>query len=103
VFLGERPVCGTCQQNKHECAGYGPDADPALTEANKEAKKTARRESIASANPPPVSRPAQDAPLVSPVPSRASLPHGPAAALLSPNLDSSSNASLPKTDGELST
>jgi hypothetical protein len=39
---GERPVCGTCAQNKHECAGYGDDS---AGDAQKEEKKrTARRE-----------------------------------------------------------
>jgi hypothetical protein len=40
---GERPVCGTCAQNKHECAGYGDDS---AGDAQKEEKKrAARRES----------------------------------------------------------
>ncbi|KAH6644716.1 fungal-specific transcription factor domain-containing protein [Boeremia exigua] len=42
---GERPVCGTCAQNKHECAGYGDDT---AAEPGRDSKKTARRESVVS-------------------------------------------------------
>ncbi|KAL5378533.1 hypothetical protein DPSP01_009115 [Paraphaeosphaeria sporulosa] len=44
---GERPICGTCAQNKHQCAGYGDDASP--TEVAKDGKKVARRESTSNA------------------------------------------------------
>ncbi|KAJ4288595.1 hypothetical protein N0V90_011832 [Kalmusia sp. IMI 367209] len=46
---GERPVCGTCTQNKHQCAGYGDDTSP--TEATKDSKKVARRESATASAP----------------------------------------------------
>ncbi|KAH7066996.1 pathway-specific nitrogen regulator [Paraphoma chrysanthemicola] len=39
---GERPVCSTCVNNKHECAGYGDDSS---TSDAKDTKKAARRES----------------------------------------------------------
>jgi len=42
---GERPVCSTCVNNKHECAGYGDDG------AN-DSKKPVRRESNATNNAP---------------------------------------------------
>lgn len=41
--IGERPFCGTCLQQKHDCAGYGDDNGP--SEANREAKKVMRRAS----------------------------------------------------------
>jgi hypothetical protein len=52
---GERPVCRTCIQNKHECAGYGPDTDNhtvslEAVKGEKEMKKTIRRESSAASN-----------------------------------------------------
>ncbi|KAF2727312.1 hypothetical protein EJ04DRAFT_479233 [Polyplosphaeria fusca] len=51
---GERPVCGTCKQNKHECLGYGSEADPSNptspTDTTKDGKKGARRESNGAAN-----------------------------------------------------
>src|ERR1044072_9170626 len=43
---GERPVCATCVNNKHECAGYGDDNDA------KDSKKAARRESHAPPRKP---------------------------------------------------
>ncbi|CAI6336632.1 unnamed protein product [Periconia digitata] len=42
---GERPVCGTCTANKHQCAGYGGPDDPPPSDAPKDAKKP-------SLNPP---------------------------------------------------
>ena len=35
-------MCGTCTQNKHQCAGYGDETSP--TDATKDGKKVARRE-----------------------------------------------------------
>ncbi|KAF1947544.1 pathway-specific nitrogen regulator [Clathrospora elynae] len=46
---GERPVCGTCTQNKHECAGYGDDNG--ASEAHKDGKKATRRESVSNTAP----------------------------------------------------
>ncbi|KAH5752312.1 hypothetical protein HBI88_218900 [Parastagonospora nodorum] len=45
---GERPVCSTCVNNKHECAGYGEDSNAANDAKEKESKKAAPRESNAS-------------------------------------------------------
>ncbi|EUC37696.1 hypothetical protein COCCADRAFT_1364 [Bipolaris zeicola 26-R-13] len=46
---GERPVCGTCTQNKHECAGYGDDNGAG--DAQKNSKKApSRRASTVSNN-----------------------------------------------------
>ncbi|KAL1800084.1 hypothetical protein ACET3X_000426 [Alternaria dauci] len=66
---GERPVCGTCIQNKHECAGYGDDN--ATSEAQKDCKKTARRESTVSTSVP--SR--KQEPPIDPQLTRPHLPH----------------------------
>ncbi|KAF2845245.1 hypothetical protein T440DRAFT_502607 [Plenodomus tracheiphilus IPT5] len=38
---GERPFCGTCTQNNHDCAGYGDDNGAG--DANRDAKKAIRR------------------------------------------------------------
>jgi hypothetical protein len=46
---GERPICGTCTQNNHECAGYGDDTSP--TDTTKNGKKAAARASF-SGNAP---------------------------------------------------
>jgi hypothetical protein len=67
--VGERPVCGTCIQNKHECAGYGDDN--ATTENQKDGKKAARRESSASNSAP--SR--KQEPPIDPHLTRPHLPH----------------------------
>jgi hypothetical protein len=66
LHTGERPICGTCAQNKHECAGYGDDH--AATDAARDNKKPPRRERTASTSapvakveppsePPPLTRP----------------------------------------------
>ncbi|KAF2028884.1 pathway-specific nitrogen regulator [Setomelanomma holmii] len=47
---GERPVCSTCVNNKHECAGYGDDNN---TSEAKDTKKAIRRESNPASNAPP--------------------------------------------------
>jgi hypothetical protein len=65
---GERPVCGTCTQNKHECAGYGEDTSP--TEVTKDGKKTGARGSFSSSAP--ATKVKQEA---VPKPSRPHLPH----------------------------
>ncbi|KAF2828189.1 hypothetical protein CC86DRAFT_206536 [Ophiobolus disseminans] len=44
---GERPVCSTCTNNKHECAGYGDDGASDSRE-----KKPVRRESNTASNAP---------------------------------------------------
>jgi hypothetical protein len=49
---GERPVCGTCQQNRHECAGYGDDNGSMSADPNRDTKKPARRESNVASTPP---------------------------------------------------
>ncbi|KAF9734888.1 hypothetical protein PMIN01_07791 [Paraphaeosphaeria minitans] len=46
---GERPICGTCTQNKHKCAGYGVDTSP--TEVVSLGNKVARRETTSNAAP----------------------------------------------------
>ncbi|CAE7031214.1 hypothetical protein PTNB73_05281 [Pyrenophora teres f. teres] len=84
---GERPVCGTCTQNKHECAGYGDDSSPA--DAQKDGKKTPRRESTVSTGAP--SRPPE--PPIDPQLTRPRLPHA-----TSQNSDSSNINISPKTD-----
>ncbi|PSN74262.1 hypothetical protein BS50DRAFT_627606 [Corynespora cassiicola Philippines] len=108
---GERPVCGTCTQNKHECAGYGDDgntaasasvsgsgssntntnASPITTTAASNAanprdgpRKAARRES----NSAP--KPKQE---VAPLPTRPHLPHTSSSAS-----DSSAAMRLPKLE-----
>ncbi|KAI8932608.1 hypothetical protein NX059_010107 [Plenodomus lindquistii] len=48
---GERPFCGTCTQNKHDCAGYGDDNGPA--DASRDAKKAVRRGSTTTNTTPP--------------------------------------------------
>jgi hypothetical protein len=68
-YIGERPVCGTCTQNKHECAGYGDDS--ATGDAQKEErKKAARRESVSNNPPTPKYGPPIDPQLTRPY-----LPH----------------------------
>lgn len=67
--VGERPVCGTCVQNKHECAGYGDDNG--TSEHQKEGKKAARRESSVSNSAP--SR--KQEPPIDPLLTRPHLPH----------------------------
>jgi hypothetical protein len=62
-------VCGTCIQNKHECAGYGDDQG--TTENQKDSKKVTRRESSASNGAP--SR--KHEPPIDPQLTRPHLPH----------------------------
>ncbi|KAH9872181.1 hypothetical protein IAQ61_005016 [Plenodomus lingam] len=45
---GERPFCGTCTQNKHDCAGYGDDQG--ASDANRDAKKAVGRGSQQSSS-----------------------------------------------------
>ncbi|EOA85393.1 uncharacterized protein SETTUDRAFT_172272 [Exserohilum turcica Et28A] len=47
---GERPVCGTCTQNKHECAGYGDD-NSATADAPKDGKKAPARKQESPIDP----------------------------------------------------
>ncbi|KAJ4991868.1 hypothetical protein SVAN01_02718 [Stagonosporopsis vannaccii] len=70
---GERPVCGTCAQNKHECAGYGDDTGAA--DATRDGKRAARRESVVSTTPTAPARPldASTDPPAQPI--RPQLPH----------------------------
>jgi hypothetical protein len=47
---GERPVCSTCANNKHECAGYGDDnhnSNSTTTSEAKDTKKPAHKQSNA--------------------------------------------------------
>jgi hypothetical protein len=67
--VGERPVCGTCIQNKHECAGYGDDNGSG--ETPKDSKKATRRESTVSNSVP--SR--KHEPPIDPQLTRPHLPH----------------------------
>jgi hypothetical protein len=88
---GERPVCGTCTQNKHECAGYGPDTDNhSPTEPTKDGKKAPRRASNASSSVP-ARKPKQEA---ASLPSRPPLPHVESGA--SQTSDSSMGNRIPK-------
>ncbi|KNG44418.1 pathway-specific nitrogen regulator [Stemphylium lycopersici] len=48
----ERPVCGTCTQNKHECAGYGDDNATGDAQKDGNKKPAARRESTVSNSTP---------------------------------------------------
>jgi hypothetical protein len=86
-------VCGTCTQNKHECAGYGPENDISPTEANKDSKKAARRESNTSNNVALARKVKQEA---APRPTRPPLPHVPSNTSM--NSDSSANIRLPKAE-----
>lgn len=88
-------MCGTCTQNKHECAGYGDDnpaADPP-----RDSKKAVRRESLVAASAsartgePSVDPPAQLA--------RPQLPHM-ASSNLSQLSDSSANNRAPTHEGD---
>lgn len=85
-------MCGTCTQNKHECAGYGAETDHSPTDGGKEAKRAARRESNASSN---TSTPKlkQEA---TPQPSRPPLPD--ATSTTSHISDSPANSRPPKRD-----
>ncbi|KAF1829485.1 hypothetical protein BDW02DRAFT_611189 [Decorospora gaudefroyi] len=76
---GERPVCGTCTQNKHECAGYGDYSG--TSDAHRDGRKAARRESISNSAPvrkyeppidPQLTRPPQtpDSGILDPSPKR---------------------------------
>ncbi|KAH7406735.1 pathway-specific nitrogen regulator [Phaeosphaeria sp. MPI-PUGE-AT-0046c] len=58
---GERPVCATCVNNKHECAGYGDDSSNTNTTTttttttngeSRDSKKPVRRDSNAPPRPP---------------------------------------------------
>jgi len=89
---GERPVCGTCTQNKHQCAGYGDDTSP--TEATKDGKKAARRESTSAAAPAVKIK--QEA--ASQQPSRSHLSHTPSTA--SHNSDSSPTRRVRRQDDD---
>ena len=90
---GERPICGTCTQNKHECAGYGDDNG--TTYSGRDSKKTVRRESNVSISIPLRKNEALDDP---PHATRPQLPHM-ASSNMSQLSDSSSNNHIPKQEG----
>lgn len=103
--LGERPVCGTCVQNKHECAGYGDDngsSNAAAATANsarevaKDAKDgrkaSASKEGNASSN----ALPRKIDPPVDPQLTRPRLPHSLSTA--SHNSDSTNNHTPKRED-----
>ncbi|KAF1844450.1 pathway-specific nitrogen regulator [Cucurbitaria berberidis CBS 394.84] len=46
---GERPECGTCIQNKHDCAGYGDDS---TQDATRQGNKAVPKATHGSSNPP---------------------------------------------------
>ncbi|KAL6703975.1 hypothetical protein ACN47E_008913 [Coniothyrium glycines] len=89
---GERPVCGTCQQNRHECAGYGEDS--ASADASKETRKTARRESNVP-NHAPLHKVEQP---IDPQLTRPALPHH--ASTLSRSSDMTVAKTSPKVEDE---
>jgi hypothetical protein len=86
-FPGERPVCATCVNNKHECAGYGDDN--ANSDA-KDTKKPVRRES----HPPP-RKPEQP---IDPQLTRPPLQH--TASALSQRSDSTTNSHMLKREDD---
>lgn len=57
LWIGERPVCGTCIQNKHECGGYGNDADPTTLSTSDHSKDLARKASDAATVRPKLESP----------------------------------------------
>lgn len=91
VNTGERPVCGTCTQNKHECAGYGDDNGGGDTQ--KQTKKpAARRESILSNNS--ISAPKNESP-IDPQLTRPPLPHTASQTSESSTVNPSPNTDIP--------
>ncbi|KAF2715582.1 pathway-specific nitrogen regulator [Pleomassaria siparia CBS 279.74] len=95
---GERPICGTCTQNKHECAGYGADTDnyspTEASKSHKDTKKAPQRESNAS-NHDTARKVKEEA---APQPSRPPLPH--VGSGTSQNSDSSANNRIPKYEDD---
>ncbi|PVI01200.1 hypothetical protein DM02DRAFT_627850 [Periconia macrospinosa] len=51
-YPGERPVCGTCITNKHQCAGYGENEN--AQDTSKDAKKVAPSSTTAPAPAPKI-------------------------------------------------
>ncbi|XPS98695.1 hypothetical protein M3J09_007891 [Ascochyta lentis] len=107
---GERPVCGTCAQNKHECAGYGDDHG--APDTTRDSKKSARRESTLSTSGPatrrepstdisplPAPPPPAPSPAAPPPPARPQLPHT-ASSTMSVLSDSSTGNLAPKQEGD---
>jgi hypothetical protein len=54
ISPGERPVCGTCTQNKHECAGYGDGNASDAREVIKQPRRESHVPAIAQPIEPPI-------------------------------------------------
>ncbi|KAF2011175.1 hypothetical protein BU24DRAFT_466904 [Aaosphaeria arxii CBS 175.79] len=93
---GERPVCGTCIQNKHECAGYGPEGDPQTHADATREKKSARKESLPSTNVPLRKQKLEPVAVAAPQPMRPPLNQSTSNASL--NSDTSIHPTISKQD-----
>lgn len=77
---GERPVCGTCSQNKHDCGGYGPETDnhTSFSPTAEDSKEGIKRslQGDGSSNPSPIRSPVKKSRPPPPTqPSRPSISH----------------------------